>query len=141
MKITAVLVVLLILPIGCATLAERSRIEKFRLISESFERALRTSDYSTAAKYLDASATDTIPDLKRLRNFKIADYKVARFNVSEDKQEITQDVELQYFRLNGNILHSSRYLQTWRFHPEQEVWLLHTGLPRFDSQFPRPRRR
>lgn len=141
MKITAILMVLLLLPIGCATLAERSRMEKFRIISESFERALRTSDYATAAKYLDASAKDTEPDLKRLRNFKIAEYRVTRLDVSEDKQKITQDVELQYFRLDGNILHSSPYPQTWRFHPEQEIWRLQTGLPDFGSQHSKPRRR
>lgn len=141
MKKTAVLMMLLLLPIGCATLAERSRMEKFGLISESFERALRTSDYATAAKYLDTSAGDPGPDLMHLRNFKIADYKVTRFHVSEDKQKITQDVELQYFRLNGTILHSTRYPQTWRFLPEQEIWLLQTGLPDFGSQPPKPQRR
>jgi hypothetical protein len=141
MKIKAVLVVLLLLPIGCATLEERSRMDKFRMISESFERSLRTSDFSTAARYLDASAKDNEPDLKRLRNFKIADYRVTRFDVSEDKLQITQDVELQYFRLNGNILHSTRYPQTWRFHPEQEIWLLQTGLPDLGSQHSKPRRR
>lgn len=141
MKITAVLMVLLLLPIGCATMAERSRMEKFRIISESFARALRTSDYSTAVKYLDASAKDTEPDLKRLRNFKIADYRVTRLDVSEDKQKITQDVELQYFRLNGNILHSTRYPQTWRFHADEEIWMLQTGLPDFGSQPSKPQRR
>jgi hypothetical protein len=141
MKITAVLTILLVLPIGCATLAERSRMEKFGLISESFERALRTSDYTTAAKYLDPSAGDSRPDLIHLRNFKIADYKVTRVHVSEDKQKITQDVELQYFRLNGTILHSTRYPQTWRFLPEKEIWLLQTGLPDFGPHPPLPRRR
>ena len=141
MKLTAALMILLLLPVGCATLAERSRMEKFRLISTSFERALRTSDYTEAAKYLDMPAADARPDLKRLQNYKIAEYKITRIHVSEDKQKISQDAELQYFRLNGTILHSTRYPQTWRYIPEREIWLLETGLPEFGPQPPRPRRR
>jgi hypothetical protein len=142
MKKTAVLLVLVLLsPIGCATLAERSRMEKFGLISESFERALRTSDYTAAVKYIDPSAADATPDLQKLRNFKIAEYKVTRVHVSEDRLTITQDVDLQYFRLNSNILHSTHYPQTWHFQPEEEIWLLQTGLPDFGPRHPQPARR
>jgi len=141
MKITAVLMILFLLPVGCATLAESRRMEKFDLISKSFERALRTSDYTEAAKYLDTPAGETRPDLKHLRNYKISDYKIIRIQVSEDKQQITQNVELQYFRLNGSILHSTRYPQTWRYFPNRKIWLLATGLPELGPQPPRPRRR
>ena len=141
MRITAVVMILFLLPVGCATLAERSRREKFDLISKSFERALRTSDYTEAAKYLDTPVAETGPDLKHLRNYKISDYKIVRIHVSEDKQQITQDAELQYFRLNGTILHSTRYPQTWRYIPDREIWLLATGLPDLGPQPPRPRRR
>ena len=141
MKTTAVLMILLLLPVGCATLAERSRMEKFRLISKSFERALRTSDYSEAAKYLDTPAVDVRPALRQLSNYKISDYKIIRIHISEDGQKISQDTELQYFRLNGTILHNTRYPQTWHYIPEKEIWLLETGLPEFGPQPPRPRRR
>jgi hypothetical protein len=141
MKAIAVLMILFFLPVGCATLAEKSRMEKFELISKSFERALRTSDYTEAAKYLDAPAAAARPDLKRLRNYKISDYKIIRIHVSEDKQKITQEAELQYFRLNGTILHSTRYPQTWRYFPDKEIWLLETGLPDFGHTPPRTRRR
>lgn len=134
MKITAVLMILILLPAGCATLADKSRMERFGLISESFERALRTSDYTGAAKYIDPSAAVPKPDFQKLRDFRIVEYKVTRINVSEDKQKITQEVELQYFRLNGNILHRTLYSQTWRFLPDEEVWMLQTGLPEFGPQ-------
>ena len=141
MKKTAVLMILLLLPVGCATLAARSRMQKFGLISESFERALRTSDYLEAAKYVDPSAAVPRPDFQKLRNYKIVAYKVTRVHVSDHKQKITQDVELQYFRLNGTILHSTPYSPIWRFLPEKEVWLLQTGLPDFDPHPQHPRRR
>ena len=141
MNKTAVLAILLLLPIGCATLAEKSRMEKFGLISESFERALRTSDYEGAAKYIDPSASVGKTDFQKLRNFKIVEYKIARIHVSENKMEITQDVDLQYFRLNGNILHDIIYPQTWNYKPEFEIWLLQTGLPDFVPKLQQPLRR
>jgi hypothetical protein len=141
MKITAVLMILILAPVGCATLADKSRLEKFGLISESFERALRTSDYTGAAKYIDPSAAVPKADFQKLRDFRIVEYKVTRIHVSEDKQEINQEVDLQYFRLNGNILHRAPYSQTWRFLPDKEVWMLQTGLPEFGPQPQHPRRR
>jgi hypothetical protein len=116
---------------GCATLAENSRMEKFSLIAKAYERALRMSDYSKAVKFLDPSASISTPDFDKMKNFKIVEYKPTQIDVSENKEEITQDVELQYFRLNSNILHTAHYAQTWRFQPEGKIWLLQTGLPDF----------
>jgi hypothetical protein len=141
MRKTAVLILLLLASGGCAALEQKARMEKFDSITESFVRALRTADYVTAAKFLDPTAGHAGPHLKHLRNYKIAEYKVTRVQVSEDRQKITQVAELQYFRLNGNILHTMRYPQTWRYLPEHEIWLLQTGLPDFDSHHPQPARR
>jgi hypothetical protein len=115
---------------GCAGLARKSRIEAFGQVAEGYEHALRFSDYNMAAKFLDPSAASVKPDLQALKNIKIVDYKITRIQVSEDKQQITQDVELQYFRINSNILHTARDSQIWRYDPADEVWRLHTGLPR-----------
>ena len=112
-------VLILVVVVGCASMEQRSRFEKFSEISESFERALRMSDYTRAAKFIDPSHADIRPEIRRLRNFKIADYRITRMDVSDDKLKITQDVELQYFRLNSNILHRSSYSQIWKFQPEE----------------------
>ena len=117
------------LPAGCTSLTENSRMEKFGLIAKAYEHALRMSDYSKAAKFLDPSASISKPDFEKMKNIKIVEYKLIHTDVSENKQEITQDVELQYFRLNSNILHSAHHPQTWRFKPEDKIWLLQTGLP------------
>jgi hypothetical protein len=130
----AILIVLLV--IGCASMAEKSRMKKFGVISESFERALRMSDYTAAAKYIESSDENPRPDFQKLRNFKIVEYNVTHVHVSEDKRKITQDVELQYYQLNSSILHRTVYPQKWQFKPADEVWLLQTGLPDFKPQHP-----
>jgi hypothetical protein len=132
-------ILILLLVFGCASMQQRSRMEKFTEITESFERALRMSEYARAAKFIDPASGASRPDLQELRNFKIADYRVTHINVSDDKLKITQDVELQYFRLNSNILHRTVYPQIWQFQPEQEIWLLQTGLPDFTPRRPRMR--
>jgi hypothetical protein len=117
------------LSVGCATMAENSRMEKFGLIAEAYERALRMSDYDKAAKFVDPSAGTSTPGIDKLKNFKIVDYEITHIDVSESKQQVTQDVELHYFRLNSNILHTAHHPQTWRFKQEGKIWLLQTGLP------------
>jgi hypothetical protein len=135
MKKTASFAILILLFVhGCATMEQKSRLEKFSEISESFERALRMADYTKAARFIDPSAGVAKPDFEILRNIKIWDYKVSRVHVSEDKMKITQDVELHYFRLNGNVLHHTTYPEIWQFQPDKEVWLLETGLPDFRPQ-------
>ena len=125
---TAVFLIILLLT-GCTGLAHKSRIEAFGQVAEGYEHALRFSDYNTAAKFVDPSVLGAKPDFAALKNIKIVDYKITRIQVSEDKQQITQDVELQYFRLNSNILHTARDSQIWRYDPANEVWRLQTGLP------------
>jgi hypothetical protein len=137
MKKTASFVILiLVLVVGCASMEQKSRLDQFSELSDSFERALRMADYTRAAKFIDPSHAEPRPDIQRLRNFKIADYNVTRVHVSDDKLKITQDVELQYFRLNSNILHRTSYSQIWKFQPEKKIWLLQTGLPEFRPQRP-----
>jgi hypothetical protein len=128
-KSTIAALLMIFLAAGCAGMADKSRIEEFGQVAEAYEHALRLSDYNTAAKFLDPSVSDIKPDLQALKNIKIVEYKITRIQVSDDKREIRQDVELQYFRLNSNILHTARDSQIWRYDPADEVWRLHTGLP------------
>jgi hypothetical protein len=129
-KSTIAALLMIFLVAGCAGMADKSRMEAFGQVAETYERALRLSDYNMAAKFLDPSASSIKPDLPALKNIRIVDYKITRIQVSQDKQQITQDVELQYFRINSNILHTARDSQIWRYDPADEVWRLHTGLPR-----------
>ncbi len=114
---------------GCAAMAGKSRLESYSQIVDAYEKALRRSDYNAAARFLDPSAPAARVDLHKMKDIKIVEYKVTRVNMSENKTEIAQDVELQYFRLNSNILRTVHDPQIWRFQQEGKVWLLQTGFP------------
>ncbi len=120
-----------LLPAGCANLTGNSRLESFGKIADDYKQALRMSDYRKAAKFLDPSASIPKPDFDKMKSYKIVEYNITHMDVSESKQEITQDVELQFYRLNSNILHTAHHSQTWRFEQEGKIWLLQTGLPDF----------
>lgn len=117
------------LPSACSSLGASGRMEKFGQTSDAYEHALRMADYDKAAGFLDPTAPAPKSKIHRIKNYKIVDYKITHIDVSENKQQITQDVEFQYFRLNGNILHTARQSQTWRYQPEGKIWLLQSGLP------------
>ena len=115
--------------IGCATISGKSRLEKFTGIAKSFEIALRRSDFSTAAKFIDPSAPHHEVEPSDLKNIRIVDYEVKNIKVAEDKLEVLQDTELKYYHLDHNILNTIQYRQEWRYKTEDKVWLLQTGLP------------
>lgn len=117
------------LPLACSSIRESSRLESFGKVTKDFEHALRMADYNKAAGFLDPKGPAPKSDVKKIKNYKIVDVKITHVDVSDDKLEITQDVEIQYFRLNGNILHTAHQSQTWRYQPDSEVWLLQSGLP------------
>lgn len=130
MKKSAFIAVLTcILFVGCAAMAGKNRLKIFSQINEAYEHALRMSDFDAAAKFLDPSAVKNTPDLQKMKGFKIVEYRITHIDVSENKQKITQDVELQYYRLNSNILRTTHDPQIWRFQQADNIWRLQTGLP------------
>jgi PBP1b-binding outer membrane lipoprotein LpoB len=116
---------------GCATLAEKKRMESYSQIAEAYEHALRGSDYSTAAKFIDPSNSSVEANLQKIKNIKIVDYKITHIDVSESKMEIKQDVELQYYRLNSNIMRTAHQHQIWHYQPQDGIWMLRSGWPQF----------
>lgn len=122
----------IMLLVGCTGLAGKNRLNKFGEISKSYEQALEMSEYRKALKYLKISKGASPPGLNRLSNVKIVRYKVTQIDVSEDKRSIEQDVELEYFLLDRNVVKTANDHQVWKYEDEGNVWMLQTGLPVFD---------
>jgi hypothetical protein len=123
------LMVLLIM--GCGTMSKSSRMEKFGQMSKAYEQALLMSNYNAAARFVDPSAGAGAGNPERCKNIKIFQYTIRRVQVSRDSRQVSQDVELQYFLLNSNILHTRQYPEVWRFKEGEKAWLLESGLPDF----------
>jgi hypothetical protein len=114
--------------VSCATISEKSRMDRFSDISESYRFALLRADYRLASSFVDPPERNTI-DPNHLKEIKIVDYKPNRVNLSEDKSQIKQDIELQYFLLGRNVLRSVQYQQVWQYQEIGNMWLLKTDLP------------
>jgi hypothetical protein len=121
--------ILMVAPTGCAGIAGKGRMEKFSEIIDSYENALERSDYRKASKFVDPSAEGILLDHNQFANVKIVRHKVTHIEVSDDKRSIEQDVEIQYFLLDRNLLRTIVDHQVWKYEEEGKVWLLQTGLP------------
>lgn len=117
---------MLLLLLGCAG---KNRMHKFSEISKSYQRAMEMSDYRVASKYVDVSSGQPAPNVKQYANIQIVRYIIANVKVSEDKQSIEQDVELQYYLLDQNRIKTASDHQVWRYKKEEKVWMLQSGLP------------
>lgn len=125
-------IILIVLTVtACASIASKGRMKKFGRISEAYEFSLLDSDYRGATMFIDPSVMKRPLDQKFYKNIKIVEYKITHMDVSADQLKIEQDVELQYFLLNSNRLRFTRHHQVWRYNETDQLWQLHTVLPKF----------
>ena len=122
---------LAVLIFGCAV-SEKMRMNKFSEASKAYGEAVVWGHYEAANYYLKDSGTDKIKsDSENLINFKVASYDVKKVKLSDDKSQVTQIVEIKYFRLNKMIVKSIRDKQLWEYDLKDNRWVLVTGLPEF----------
>jgi hypothetical protein len=133
MKNTRWLIPLLLLVIAaCASMASRDRLDQFSQAAETFKWAVLDGDFRAAARFIDGDpGFQHSVDAGSYKNIKVVKYTASRVNVSDDRTRIEQDVDLEYFLLNRNILKTARTRQVWQYDQEQKAWTLKTKLPDF----------
>lgn len=131
MKINGfLLIVATIALLGCASAFEQARMDHFYKYADRYRLALLRGEYGQAAGMIDPDDRKTL-DSEKMKEIKIVDYKPTSLVSSEDKNEIRQDVELQYYHKSQNILKSTQYQQLWQYKEEGRIWQLKTDLPEF----------
>jgi len=116
---------------SCAAAFEQARTEHFNKYGDRYRLALLRGEYGQAASMIDPADRKTT-DFEKMKEVKIVDYKVTGTFAAEDKSEIRQDVELQYYLKSQNILKTTQYQQLWQYKDEGRAWLLKTNLPSFE---------
>jgi hypothetical protein len=130
MKAAPLFIALLFLVVmACTTFAEKSRMESFNDTARIYRWALLNGDYKKAARYIDPEAKDNAATYDTYQNIKIVDYKVTDSSIADDHHRIEQEVELQYYLLDRNVLKTAQSRQVWQYQLEQKTWALETGLP------------
>ena len=127
-----IIAVLICLPLGCASISEHAKMESYERTMDSYQIAMRLSDFNTVCKYIEPAEISRKDCLKRYENMKIVSYDVLGITVSEDKLEVTQTVETEYYFLDRYVVKKIEYEQTWRYESNMESWMLQTGPPHFE---------
>ena len=127
-----VILLIAVLLLGCAAVTDQVRMKKYDEATRAYGEAIVWGHFEAASLFLkDDGGTTPPPDLQKLENFKVASYDVKNVKRSEDKAQITQIVEIKYYKRSQMIVTSIRDEQVWEYDSDQRSWLLKTGLPSF----------
>ena len=117
---------------GCAIVSEKAKMEEYGRILDSYETAMRTSDFNAICQFVDPAAMPRQTCLKQFGNLKIVDYRVNHVEISPDRAVVHQEIEVDYYYLDNYVLKHVAYAQSWKYQPASKKWLLQNGPPRFD---------
>ncbi len=119
-----------ILAVSCASVTEMKTMDKFEQNADSYELAIRWSDFDMASSFLKNQQDPEIASqIEHLKQFKVTSYTVKRFLPSADKSQVLIFAEVQYFKKNGLIVNNITHRQLWEYDKEKENWFLTSGLP------------
>ena len=116
---------------GCAGISQNTRIAQFQSMSEDYSQALRRSEFKTAFQFLDPAIRKSHMDDPRYSKVRVFEHLAKNIKISPDAKEIREDVELQYYFIDRNVLHTANYQELWRYSETRKIWLLETALPIF----------
>jgi hypothetical protein len=118
--------------IGCSTIEDKSIMTKFGKISERYKELVLLSEFEAASMSVDNGDFTENLNLDALKNVKVTEYALKSYDISNDRLEIKQSVEMEYYRLNVYKVRTILDKQIWKYNEEKETWILQTGLPRFE---------
>ena len=131
-KLKSIILLFSILAVSCASVNEMTRMDKFEQSADSYELAIRWSDFDMASSFLkDQQDPEIASQIEHLKQFKVTAYTVKRFLPSADKSQVLIFAKVQYFNKNGLIVKDITHRQLWEYDKEKENWFLTSGLPDF----------
>lgn len=129
-KFKLIIIVFSILTVSCASVTEMKTMDKFEQNADSYELAIRWSDFDVASSFLkDQQDPEIASQIEHLKQFKVTSYTVKRFLPSADKSQVLIFADVQYFKKNGLIIKNFTHRQLWEYDKEKENWFLTSGLP------------
>ena len=91
-----------ILAVSCASVNEMKTKDKFEETADSYELAIRWSNFDMASSFLKNQQDPGIASqIEHLKQFKVTSYTIKRFLPSADKLQVLIFAEVQYFKKNG----------------------------------------
>ena len=131
-KVRSYIILLSLLVIGCASVTDMKKMDKFEQTSHAYELAIRWSDFEMASSFIkDQEDPNLAAQIEHLNQFQVTSYEVKRFLPSAEKSQVLVFADVQYFKKSGLIVKNFSHRQLWTFDPDKEVWFLTSGLPDF----------
>lgn len=116
---------------GCAMLSEKHKMEEYGRAIDSYETAMRVSDFNVACQYMDPDVLSQEACTQRYENVKIASYDIRSAKVAEDNQKVVLKAEVSYYLLDRYVVKKVQFEQSWHYEEASKRWLLKTMPPDF----------
>lgn len=117
---------------GCASIADMNRMEDFDETIRSYEKMIFWSEFNAALAYKEPDNNGAKPpDMASLKKVRVTSYKVRRFRVSEDKSQVQQLVEIDYYRMDNVTVKTIIDQQLWVYDNDAKRWYIRSELPDF----------
>lgn len=98
-----------------------------------YERSIKWGVYSDAQ--LMVSQPRSREQLEEYADIKVISYEVVQQELSDDLDELKQEVEIKFYHNQQGVIKTLRDHQRWTYDEERKVWELQSGLPDFMSVF------
>ena len=120
---------------GCASVRQFNRMDSFDKAAKAYAKAVTWSDFDKAAILLPPQFEENRPlDLNALKQIRVTHYQVKRFQATPRADEVRQEVEISYYRIDDMRVETLRDPQRWVYNAETGHWYIHSGLPAFELQ-------
>ncbi len=122
-----------IMIIGCASIGDMNRLNRFNEIAKDYEIAMRWSDFETVNSYRkEGKSEDSFEKVQRLKSdIQVISYDVRDISVSSDHNRVQQVVEIHYYKLDQMIEKTLKTEEVWEYDKDQKMWRLRGGFPEF----------
>ena len=117
--------------IGCKTIPEYQKEDKFSDTTAVYEHAISWSDYQSASAFLPPEEAEKI-DYEKLKSIKVTSYNAKKIAISDDHLNVARIVEISYFNKNDMVVRTFSEEELWEYDETKGSWFLNSGFPDFD---------
>ena len=129
-----IIIVLIILITGCASLDEQKRKDSLDTVINSYENAIRWGYYELTENYIKKTdKSDYTGDYSSMKDYKVTSYEVLGGKIEKDGMQAMQTVEIKYYHIRYLIEKVMIDKQLWEYDASEEKWFLKSGLPVFQD--------
>ena len=127
----AVILLFMMMVVGCASLSDLMRRQKFDDTVDNFRQVMRWSTLEAAMGFRKGEQAVDPSELNMLKRIKITSCEMTRTTPLENKTQIRQVAEIQYYKIDDPLVRNLSANLLWEYDPIQDNWYIIDGWPEF----------